>query len=566
MFKKLSLIWILIFGFCQVSVFSQDEKAAEQPKNTEEEIAELNEEQERIERLKRFRSELITLNSEIRKIERELDSDINMVARIQQESRLVTLKRDFEIRQFRFIQAVAGVNLAQDEKEEKSTFTDDIKQILDPVLQTFKRVSEKPRKIQDLAEKKERISTRLEKAKTAQAELEKFMQENKERSLKARLRESLKVVKKMVAELEKKSDDVEFEEKVLEENEESIVTTFSSIIFDFITTKGKNLVLSLIVFALVYWGFRYGQEKVLGLMLFRLQRSENRDFYDWLIRPTRVIYSVITFFVSFFMGILTLYVLNDWVLVTIILITFAALVWSSKQYIPVFFEQSKIVLNLGAVREDERLIYKGLPWKIKNLGYYGRLFNPELEGGLLRVSTKEMLNLNSRKYNPSERWFPTTKGDWIIDDEVFGEVVQQTPEQVIVQMVGGEKKYYTASEFYSRGIVNLSEGFSVEFIFGVDYAHQMALLKEIIPDFKEHITERLFQDYPQVKQSLQRHSLEFRQAGSSSLDLRVFYKFSGEVAPLKLQLERSLQSYLLEACNKERIIIPFNQLTVHMQQ
>ena len=546
--------------------FAQTENDIQSPKNSEEELIEISEEQEKIERLKRFRSELITLNSEIRRIERELDSDINMVARIQQETRLVTLKKDFEIRQFRFIQAIAGVNLAQDEEAQESSFTEDIKQILDPVVQTFKKVSEKPRRVQNLADKKERINTRLAKAKTAQAELEKFMQENKEKSLKARLRESLKVVKKMVAELEKKSDDVEFEENVLEENEESIVTTFSGLIFDFITTKGKNLVLSLLVFALVYWGFRYGQEKILGLLLFRLQRSENKDFYDWVIRPTRVIYSVFTFFVSFFMGILTLYVLNDWVLVTIILITFAALIWSSKQYIPVFFEQSKIVLNLGAVREDERLIYKGLPWKIKNLGYYGRLYNPELEGGLLRISTKEMLNLNSRKFSPSERWFPTTKGDWIEHGEIFGEVIMQTPEQVIVQLIGGEKKYYTASEFYESGVINLSEEFCVEFIFGVDYGHQMVLLSEIIPTFKDYIFERLQQDYPQAKQSLKRHSLEFRQAGSSSLDLRVFFKFSGDVASLKLQIERSLQSYLLEACNREQIVIPFNQLTVHMQQ
>ena len=245
-------------------------------------------------------------------------------------------------------------------------------------------------------------------------------------------------------------------------------------------------------------------------------------------------YSVLSFFVAFFMSILTLYVLNDWILVTIILITFAALIWSSKQYFPVFFEQSKIVLNLGAVRENERIIYNGLPWKIKNLGYYGRLYNPDLDGGLLRVSTKEMLDLNSRKFSESEPWFPTRKGDWIEDADVFGQVILQTPEQVVVQKLGGERVYYNTSDFYARAVTNLSDGFAVEFSFGIDYTHQKAILDEAIGHFKKHIDERLKSDYPQVKDSIQRSSLDFLQAGASSLDIRVFYKMSGELAVCKL--------------------------------
>lgn len=558
------LIFLFILQLNITPTFAQNEAVEE--KLTEEQLAEKSEEQEKVERLMRFRSELITLSSEIRKVERELEGDISMVSRIQQESRLVNMKREYEDKRFKFIQAISGVDLASEESAKESSFTEDIKQILEPVILTFKKVSEKPRKIQELSDKKESVSTRLAKAKVAKDELEKFMQENKKRSLNGRLKDSLRLVEKMVSDLEKVNDDLNFEQKHLEENQESIFTTFSSIIFDFIKTKGKNLVFAILIFALVYWGFRYSQEKFINLLFYRLQRSENREFYDWLIRPTRVIYSVLTFLVAFFMSILTLYVLNDWILVTIILITFAALIWSSKQYFPVFFEQSKIVLNLGAVRESERLIYNGLPWKIKNLGYYGRLHNPELDGGLLRVSTKEMLNLNSRKFSESEPWFPTKKGDWVEDGDVFGQVILQTPEQVIVQKIGGERVYYNTSDFYSMAITNLSQGFAVEFSFGIDYSHQNAILDEAIPHFKKHIDERLKLDYPQIKESIQRSSLDFLQAGASSLDIRVFYKMSGELAPLKLQLTRSMQTYMLEACNKFDYIIPFNQLTVHMQK
>jgi hypothetical protein len=318
------------------------------------------------------------------------------------------------------------------------------------------------------------------------------------------------------------------------------------------------------VFLTFFWLFKIGQVKFIDIILFRVNKSKSKDVYNWIIRPTRIIYNVLTTLISFFLSILTLYVLNDWVLVTVILITFAALIWSSKQYLPIFLEQSKIVLNLGSVREGERVIYNGLPWKIDSLGYYCRLTNPSLSGGNLRVNTKELINAHSRRADENEPWFPTKEGDWVLIEDSYGQVSLQSPEQVIVKLRGGESKYYPAKEYYQKSPQNFSLGFAIEFVIGLDYNLQSNMFEEVIPKFRESIQKVLFQKHPELQGKVVDTEIDFLQANASSLDLRFFMKCSGDVAHMKLKLERSFQEECVKVCNENGYNIPFNQLTVHM--
>jgi hypothetical protein len=516
-------------------------------------------------RLKRIRRELVQLNSEIKSINKELKGDIGMMSRIQNEAKLNNLELEYEKKKNLFIETITNINLGHDRrKKQKTTFSDDIKQILDPALNTFKRISEKPRQIQELSEEMESLQERYANAQEAKVKLDLFLKENTNKSLKWKLKESIKTTEELIKSLKVKLEDLQYKIVKIEENEESIVTTFSAIIFEFIKTKGKNLILSLIVFLTFFWLFKIGQAKFIDIVLFRVSRSNSKEVYNWIIRPTRVIYNVLTTFVSFFLSILTLYVLNDWVLVTLILITFAALIWSSKQYLPIFLEQSKIVLNLGSVREGERVIYNGLPWKIDSLGYYCKLSNPFLSGGSLRVNTKELINSHSRRADENEPWFPTREGDWVLIGESYGQVTLQSPEQVVLKLAGGETRYYPAKEYYQITPQNYSLGFAIDFVIGLDYNLQQNLFEEVIPKFRENIQKVLFQKHPELQGKVLDTQIDFLRANASSLDLKFFMKCSGDVAHMKLSLERSFQAECVKVCNENNYTIPFNQLTVHM--
>ena len=57
--------------------------------------------------------------------------------------------------------------------------------------------------------------------------------------------------------------------------------------------------------------------------------------------------------------------------------------------------------------------------------------------------------------------------------------------------------------------------------------------------------------------------VEFKEAGTSSLDLEVMADFSGEVAKDYFKLSRAIQRISVDACNKYGWIIPFTQVTIH---
>jgi hypothetical protein len=55
------------------------------------------------------------------------------------------------------------------------------------------------------------------------------------------------------------------------------------------------------------------------------------------------------------------------VLITLISLFLLGFAWAAKRNIMQFWKEIKLLLNLGAVRENERLIYHGVPWKVISL-------------------------------------------------------------------------------------------------------------------------------------------------------------------------------------------------------
>jgi len=525
-------------------------------------------EQIKEDRILRIRNELVVMESQINSLKRKLEeTDLDMVSKIQADSQLNAYKKEYEKKLFLFIETATDIDLNHSTAvKPKTDFFTDIQQILSPALNSIKQLSEKPRQIQELMDKAKDIEVRYQDAVKAQTRLETMLKKNDKKALFIKFKQSIKKAEEYVKELGIQREDIKFKIIKIEKDQEPFITTFSNLILDFIKTKGLNLLFALVIFIAIFWGFRIGQGRFISVISYRINRSDKKESYQWIVRPIRVLYNVFSIAFAFFLSILTLYALNDWVLVTFILITVAALVWSSKGYLPLFLEQSKIVLNLGAIREGERIMYHGIPWQIKSLGYYCHLYNPVLSGGFLRINTRELLTVHSRRIVDKEPWFPTKTGDWVELDNKFAQVILQSPEQVILKSLGEEKTIFKADEFYSKAPTNLSQGFAIEFIFGVDYQHQKILFTELIPTFKERIEKVLHEKHEDMKESLGDLSIEFIQAGASSLDLRFFLKCNGNVASKKQFLTRSVQKEFVNVCNDNNYVIPFNQLTVHMEK
>ena len=153
--------------------------------------------------------------------------------------------------------------------------------------------------------------------------------------------------------------------------------------------------------------------------------------------------------------------------------------------------EARLILNLGTVREGERVYYKGVPWKVDSLNFLCSLTNDSLEGGSILVRAKDMMNHQSRPMAKDEDMFPTKKGNWIsLKDGSFGEVILQTPDQVLLRTLGGSQLYYQTPQFLSLFPENLSHGYFIEVVLKVDYQLQKKVL-ELLTFFKEGFEEQL---------------------------------------------------------------------------
>lgn len=524
-------------------------------------------EQIRKERLQRIRNEIVSLNSEVNNKKKLLDTDLDLVSKLKLEAEVEKLQKSYQDKKLLFIETATNVNLKEAKNlGQKKPLSEDIKQIFDPLIHGVKLITLKPRQIQGLKDRITTLELKLSNAIDAQKRMDEFAKENKEKKLNYTITRSRRYIKETIEKAKIELEDAQFKLIKLESSDESIVKTFSSIIFDFIKTKGKNLLFAFVIFAIVLWFIGLGQNRFIQAVLLLTNRKGSPGVH-WVVRPIKVLYSVLGFIAALFFSILTLYVFNDWVMITFILLLFFAIIWGSKEYLPQYYEQIKMVLNFGAVRENERVIYQGLAWKVKNIGYYARLVNPALSGGSIRIHTRELLNLYSRPAGENEPWFPTKTNDWVdLSDGTYGKITLQSQENVAIKLIGSETKFIPTQEFLKLNPMNLSNGFSVEYTFGLDYGIQKDLLEVIIPKFKDALKDKLYRAFEPVVDKFNELGIEFSNAGPSSLDIRFFLKCDGSLASRRGELRRKSMAFFVEVCNENDLTIPFNQLQVHMSK
>lgn len=267
---------------------------------------------------------------------------------------------------------------------------------------------------------------------------------------------------------------------------------------------------------------------------------------------------------AFSASLFSLYIVDDWLLLSLLFLVLVAIAWTSRQFIPKFLKELNLILNFGTVREGERIFYEGIPWLIKEIGFHVILHNPRLEGGCIRVPVGKLIGCSSRSFVKEEEWFPTQLGDWVIlEEDVFGKVVSQTPEQVILKNKGSRRVYLTP-EFLTLKPRNLSSGYLIVVKFGLDYSTQNKICEEIPDLFQSGLEEKFSDKLGCQPPIIEYFKVKFDRAGPSSLDLIILAGVDGGHAAEYYSLQRDINKTLVSICNAEGFTIPFNQMTLTM--
>jgi len=162
-----------------------------------------------------------------------------------------------------------------------------------------------------------------------------------------------------------------------------------------------------------------------------------------------------------------------------------------------------------------------------------------------------------------EEPFPCRKGDWVqLADGRVGRIVTQNPAHVVVEELGGAAVAFPTPDFLSFSPKKLStESFRVETRFGIDYKHQKDCTTKI-PKKMETAVRKGVEEIV-GSEAIQKVAVQFACAGASSLDYEVEVDLGGEAAELYEELQYALQRILVDCCNENGWVIPFQQVTIH---
>ena len=462
--------------------------------------------------------------------------------------------------------AIGGVNLGVFGKEEPFNWQKELVLITQPILESLKGLTEKPRKI-------ERLRSIISERELQISEIEKALKTIQTRLASQPTTEIAAKLKETLATWEgyqrNNLREIELAEVQLESVLGSNVSwyeTLSTTLTQFFKGRGQTLLIAFLVSILV-WLIMKG---VLVLLMYRrkfqspdLKKPSSKPRNLTSYRVAHYLYKLLTSFLIVLSIMVVLYVRGDLLLLALMIIVFVGMALALKQILPRYVTEARLLLNLGTSREGERILYNGIPWQISHINVHTILKNPCLQG-VLRVPLSELANINSRAIAGNENWFPSEKGDYLLmPDGSVAEVLSQTPEAVELQSRGGMITSYPSQNFFSMDIYNLTRGgsFGVASVFGIDYAHTKISLTVVPQAFKEATYDGL--RLAGLGEHVEDVMVDFQTANSSSLDYLIYVTMNSKAASSYFKVSRVIQQSCVQACNDSSWGIPFPQLTVH---
>lgn len=433
----------------------------------------------------------------------------------------------------------------------------ELSQILLPIVDNLKALTEKPRRISSLLSSVERLSKQREVIETAMGNIDEELAAIEEPDLKASLGAIRKSWKRRLTENEQNTKLAKLQLSELQNSDTKWWQSAQIAIVEFAKGRGLTLFLAF-CFAVVVW---HGLKFLFNLFLTKKSFADQQEFRTRK-RLAQYVFRAVSFIIVLIVVVAVFYVRGDVLLMGLAIIGVVGLALGLRQAVPRFYREARLLLDLGSIRENERVMYNGLPWQVVSLNVHSVLRNPELTG-IVRLPLDQMGALVSRPAG-KEPWFPASKNDYILlENGLFRQVVRLTPEVVELQSGGGTITSVPANEFYHWTFENMSRGesYAIPAVFGIDYQMQDISLSKVAPRFREAVEHAIkHSDYGQWLKQVQ---VEFKSAGSSSLDFWIYVTMQSTAATGMFKIERMIQQACVKVCSEEGWGIPFPHVTVH---
>lgn len=513
-----------------------------------------------IESLAALLDSINTKNDEVVKAQEAIKLATDAPTRNSLEENLQQLQNEHEALKKKFADIAIGTDASIFSIETREAFNiqAEIEKLARPIFAEINNATADSRLIEELRSELGNLRKREEVANTAVNNLESVVAANTNSNLNSKLDAELNLWINRRNDARNKATAVEYQLGVKLREHESFFDNSRDFFTLFFQGRGLNLFLGIGTFCLVFFGLRF------VYFVYRKIRplSEVRTFGS---RLGTLVFHLFTILASIFSIVFIFNLRGDWFLLGLTLIFLIGVGWGGLNTIPVFFEQLKLMLNFGAVKEKERIIFQGVPWEVESLSMYARLVNPLLDGGVQDLPIRTLVGMHSRKTGEHEEWFPSRKNDWVeLADGRIGKVTYQTPEFVQLTQLGGAQILYQTPLYLAQNPRNMSTNYRIKTRFGIDYQHQAIATTEIPEKMRIKLESGLLDLVP--ADQIMSLRVQFTEASASSLDYEVIADLDGSTADQHENITRAISRLLVDACNENGWIIPFTQVTLHQAE
>ena len=198
----------------------------------------------------------------------------------------------------------------------------------------------------------------------------------------------------------------------LESEEIDLLATFAQIAHEFLLGRGLTILIAILTGIGIWLSMRTLRELVRAKTAPLKQDAEKAA----RLRLLFYAYHLLTIVLVALAVLSVFYVRGDLLLLSLAIITLVMLALGTWRYLPRYIDEGRLLLNVGAAREGERVIYQGLPFRITSLNLYSELRNPELDGVIrlplsVRGTTdftptrkRRLVSLSRRRLPVARRW------------------------------------------------------------------------------------------------------------------------------------------------------------------
>ena len=495
--------------------------------------------------------DISALNQRIDSAQSEAEKNGLRQQRVQLEADLRSTTRNLE-------DIAAGVDISslRTQAQEEFNLQQEIFALLKPALDEMKEMTSHVRLKSDLREKIAYYGERLPLLEQALANNERLQQQSTDDSLIASLQSTAEVWRKQQAFMQSELRAAQLQLEKLEASETSLAEASQNYLKSFFQKRGLYLIEALLVVTAIFLLSRLSYTA-----LRRHVPGFQRKHRSFRIRLLELTHRILTVLLLILGPMIVFYLVEDWVLFSLGILLLLGIALTLRHALPRYLHQIQLFLNIGSVREGERIMLEGLPWRVEQINVYCTLSNP-VAGISQRVPIDEMVDLKSRPAQTDEPWFPCKNGDWVIlSDGVRGKVIGISHELVQLVERGGAQLTYQTSDFLAASPRNLATNFRIKETLGISYSLQKDSTVSIPDTLQRYIQQRAEEEG--YSEKLLNLRVEFAQAGNSSLDLAIIADFSGEVGDLYNRLRRAIQRWCVDACTAYDWEIPFPQMTLH---